>query len=77
MLESFIEKFPSDNNGEPIPTELIKKYTGVVPDELIFLWKEHGFGSYRDHYLWLVNPDDFRHLHTEWGGSCYLRLIYL
>lgn len=66
MLEKFLEKLPSDQNGLAVSTELLAKYTGIVPDELIWLWKTYGLGSFGNQFLWLVNPDDYTSLYDDW-----------
>ena len=42
-----------------VPESLIQKYTGMLPDELIEIWKNMGFGIYEDGFLQLVNPDEY------------------
>ena len=42
-----------------VPQELIAKYKGIAPEELIFIWQEMGFGIFEDGFLQLINPDEF------------------
>ena len=42
-----------------VPKELIEKYTGILPVELIEIWKNMGFGIYEDGFLQLVNPEEY------------------
>lgn len=42
-----------------VPQELIDKYKGILPDELIWLWENMGFGIYENGYLQLVNPEEW------------------
>lgn len=42
-----------------VPEKLIEKYSGVLPDELIEIWKNMGFGIYEDGFIQLVNPDEY------------------
>ncbi|MDR0605083.1 MAG: DUF1851 domain-containing protein [Bacteroidales bacterium] len=42
-----------------VPKEVIDKYKGVLPNELITIWKTMGFGIYENGFLQLVNPDEY------------------
>ncbi|GJQ05431.1 GAD-like domain-containing protein [Capnocytophaga canimorsus] len=42
-----------------VPQELIDKYKNILPDELIWLWENMGFGIYENGYLQLVNPEEW------------------
>jgi len=48
-----------------VPDEVIEKYQGLVPDELIEIWKEYGFGSFWNGYLKVINPNDYRDILDE------------
>jgi hypothetical protein len=45
---------------------LIEKYQGVLPDELLYYWKEYGFSSFLDGLFWLTNPDEYMELVEEY-----------
>ena len=45
---------------------IINKYQGVLPDELLWYWKEYGFSSFKDGLLWLTNPGDYTELVEEY-----------
>lgn len=42
-----------------VPEEIIQKYEGVIPDEMMEVWKEYGFGMTADGYLRVINPDEY------------------
>lgn len=44
----------------PFSSELISKYENKVPEKLMNSWKEFGLTSFSDGFLWLVFPDDYR-----------------
>lgn len=44
---------------EKVPEEIIQKYEGIIPDEMIEVWKEYGFGMTADGYLRVINPDEY------------------
>ena len=45
-----------------MPKEIIEKYKGQVPDEIIEIWKNYGLGSFLNGYLRVINPDDYKEL---------------
>jgi hypothetical protein len=42
--------------------EIINKYAGKIPEQLLEVWKQYGFGSILNGYLKIVNPDEFQSL---------------
>lgn len=51
--------------GNEMKQELIKKYSTILPDELIEIWKKYGCGSLMDGYFRIINPDDYQELLNE------------
>lgn len=41
---------------------LIQKYKELLPSEIITIWKEYGFGTFRNGYFKVINPDDYKAL---------------
>ncbi len=39
--------------------EIVEKYPGKVPEQIIDLWKQYGFGSMLNGYLRLINPEEY------------------
>ncbi|WP_025677046.1 T6SS immunity protein Tdi1 domain-containing protein [Paenibacillus polymyxa] len=50
---------------EKASEKLINKFEGKVPEQLIEVWKQYGFGSILNGYLKIVNPDEFHPLLEE------------
>ena len=46
-------------NLRPAPADLITDFTGKLPDFLLELWKQHGFGSWSNGLYHVCNPHDF------------------
>jgi len=44
---------------------IIEKYTNVLPQALIDIWKEYGFGSFAKGFLKTINPDEYQELLNE------------
>lgn len=45
-----------------VSSDIFQRYEGILPDKMISLWKEKGFGTFYDGYLKIINPDDYKHL---------------
>ena len=41
---------------------LIEKYDKLLPDEIIYLWRTYGFGTFYNGYLKVINPDEYKSL---------------
>jgi len=68
--EHFRTMFKNDF-GEPdryyeAKKEIINKYQDILPNELLFYWKQYGFSSFKDGLFWLTNPDEYRDLVAEY-----------
>lgn len=50
---------------DTVKEDLIREYEGKVPNEIISLWKQYGFGSFLNGFLKVVNPNEFKELLTE------------
>ena len=48
-----------------ISEETIKKYQGRIPDELMEVWKNYGYGSFYNGYLKIINPDEYQEILEE------------
>ena len=61
-----------------MPTEIIEKYKGQVPDEIIEIWKNYGLGSFLNGYLRVINPDDYKELveETYFRGKEFNTFVY-
>jgi hypothetical protein len=47
---------------EKTPEGIITSYTGKIPEDMLEVWKQYGFGSILGGYLKIVNPDEFQPL---------------
>ncbi|MGC6767862.1 T6SS immunity protein Tdi1 domain-containing protein [Enterococcus sp. LJL51] len=50
---------------QKVNKELIKMYQGRIPEEMLLLWKEYGFGTFLNGFMKSVNPDNFKELLVE------------
>ena len=56
MLNRILEDF---NVISTVSNELINKYKTKLPEEVVMIWQEYGFGTFYNGYLKVINPDDF------------------
>ncbi|WP_413785453.1 T6SS immunity protein Tdi1 domain-containing protein [Cytobacillus sp. IB215316] len=47
---------------EKTPRNIIEKYKGKIPYQVIEVWEKYGFGSLKNGYLRVINPDDFKEI---------------
>ena len=40
----------------PVEAEIITEYRGRVPDELVELWEQYGYGTFGEGFLRVINP---------------------
>lgn len=45
-----------------VENELIKKYKGKLPDEILDIWREYGFGTFYNDYLKIIDPEEYQEL---------------
>jgi len=69
-IEVFRNRFKNEV-GKPdrmfeIDNEVIKRYKGILPKELIYYWETYGFSSFLDGLFWFTNPDDYKELVQEY-----------
>lgn len=66
IFTRFKEKYSSAIGSVKVSEEIINKYTDILPNELIELWKSHGFGGYENGLLWTINPDEYSGQILDW-----------
>ena len=42
-----------------VPEEIITKYEGKIPGQIVEIWKNYGFGTFLKGYFKVINPDDY------------------
>lgn len=40
----------------PVPAEVIDEYRGRVPDELVEIWEQYGYGTFGEGFLRVIDP---------------------
>lgn len=57
--------FSDFNLIEKVSEDIIKKYRGIVLEEITEIWEKYGFGDCLNGYLKVINPDEVRPLLEE------------
>jgi len=65
-FEGFLSKHGAGANCRRPSEDVISRYDGVLPDQLLTHWREAGWCSYADGLLWVVDPDELRAPLSEW-----------
>ena len=66
QLQTFIDKFPVDQVGNTVSPETVKKYQAYLPEALLELWQNHGFGFYGNGLLQIINPELYQDELWSW-----------
>lgn len=66
QLQTFIDKFPVDQVGNTVSPETVKKYQAYLPEALLELWQNHGFGFYGNGLLQIINPELYQDVLWSW-----------
>lgn len=66
VFEKFKQAWGNAIESEKVPDDIIQYYQGKLPDELIELWKEDGWGGYLDGILWTINPKKYEEYLKKW-----------
>jgi hypothetical protein len=62
----FFEEFDQAKRYAVVADDLLAKYRGILPESLLEVWQEQGWGSYGDGLFWTVNPAEYDWLVDGW-----------
>lgn len=60
MFDTFFEKYPNYLIVQKPTEDVLDRFKGKLPPQLIDFWSTYGFGIFMNGYLKLVNPSDFQ-----------------
>ncbi|MFV5192070.1 GAD-like domain-containing protein, partial [Acinetobacter courvalinii] len=71
MDEAFDYFYNDEGVGPPIESppvskEILAKFEGKLPNQLLEYWKAFGFSGWGNGLFWLVNPDDYQEGLDAW-----------
>jgi len=55
-MEKILNNFKLENK---VSATVIDKYADIIPNEIMDLWKDYGFGAFMQGYFKSVNPDGY------------------
>ena len=68
-IKKFIKKFKPLKNLQKPDDETLNFYRKILPNEIIELWVEYGFGEYGNGLIKIVNPKDYMNNLYMWLGK--------
>ena len=68
-MKKFIKKFKPSKNLQKPDEETLSFYREILPNEIIELWEEYGFGEYGNGLIKIVNPKDYMNSLYMWLGQ--------
>ena len=77
-FDLFLSKYPPDRDLRKPTSEMLERFQGKVPAELLDFWQEYGFGNYGGGLLKIIDPTDYADTLALWLGEqdVYKRQIY-
>jgi hypothetical protein len=81
VFPNFHKKYGIIIDAKPATREAIQRYKGRVPESLIQLWEEDGWGGYADGLLWTIDPIKYQQIIPQWielgaDGVPFLRTCF-
>jgi hypothetical protein len=55
----------------PVEQEIIEAYRGRVPDDMISVWQDYGYGTFGEGFVRIINPRDYE----DGVGDCIGRVV--
>ncbi|MGJ7549653.1 GAD-like domain-containing protein [Pseudomonas alloputida] len=62
----FLEEFGAPIERREVPVSSLQRYRGVLPDQLLEYWSEHGWCGYGSGIFWMVNPQEYDGVVASW-----------
>ena len=67
-LDEFKRTYKISGQGEKVPESILQKYAEDLPQILIDLWKEEGWGNYNNGLIQTINPEEYKNTLWTWLG---------
>ena len=65
-FQLFIDEFGEADSCKKVPGDIIDKYRGKLPDQLLGYWHTEGWCQYANGLVWTVNPADYEDVVHAW-----------
>lgn len=66
LFNAFLNRYPPCEDLKKPDSALLKKYQGILPQNLLDFWKKYGFGNYGDGFFKIIDPDEYKDNLNEW-----------
>jgi hypothetical protein len=66
VYDDFFTKYSKAMDSKSVPSEIVEKYKNILPEPIIRVWENHGFGGYRKGLFWTINPDEYNGYLEKW-----------
>ncbi|MDO6646852.1 GAD-like domain-containing protein, partial [Acinetobacter guillouiae] len=66
QLQTLIEKKPVEQVGNKLSPETVKKYQACLPEALLEIWQNKGFGFYGNVLLHIINHYLYQYVIWSW-----------
>lgn len=66
QFQFFLDEFGPQIERREVPPSSLARYQGRLPDQLMKYWQEFGWSGYADGLLWIVNPQEYEGVLSEW-----------
>lgn len=66
FITLFLDEFGAPSSVSEVPEAVLLKYSQLLPECLLSLWKEYGWASFQKGLFWLTNPDDYAFRVNDW-----------
>jgi hypothetical protein len=71
-FQYFLDDFAPQIERREVPPSSIERYRSRLPDQLLKYWDEFGWSGYADGLFWIVNPQEYESVLSEWlSGSIF------
>ena len=67
-IDRFIKKYKPGENLQKPDEEILNFGRQILPEEILRLWEDHGFGEYGDGLIKVVDPREYRNSLNSWLG---------
>jgi len=69
LVKRFIEIYKPDDNLKKTDSEILEFGNKMLPEEIIYLWEQYGFGNYGNGIIKVIDPRDYMNSLYTWLGT--------
>lgn len=66
VLQPFVDRHPPHGEMKKADAATLERYRGLLPEALLELWREVGFGFYGGGLIQVIHPDTYRQILWKW-----------